>query len=255
VRLATALGALALGAGGLTVTTLARPTFPGPAGAPNGPHRLLLVSSRYDAPSSTAPTVCSRCPTNYLAEPFHGLHVQGVFETANRVFLVYGKDGASGRYLVATDRAANGLYAFDFASYAWPPRIKPGDRDFVYEQPVWAEETGGVLYVETAHSTYARSSYGQNAYITAIDRKTRKALWRSPALVANANTFLVSGRYLITGYGFTDEPDYLYLLDRSTGSVVDRLLLPTGPEKITWQGKLIHVRTYDHNVLVRLRGA
>lgn len=145
-------------------------------------------------------------------------------------------------------------YAFDFKNYVWPPRIRPGEREFVYESVVWAHEANSVLYVENAHSTYARSSYGQNAYITAIDLNTRKALWRSPALVANANTFLVTPHYLITGYGFTDEPDYIYLLDRASGRVVDRLLLPTGPEKITWQGKLVHVRTYDHTVLVRLRG-
>src|SRR5207302_8860152 len=113
----------------------------------------------------------------------------------------------------------------------------------------------GILYVETTHLTYARSSYGQNAYITAIDLKTRTVLWRSPALVANANTFLVSGRYLITGYGFTDEPDYLYLLDRATGHVVDRLLLPNAPDTIKRRGALIRVRTYDHVVVVRVRGA
>jgi hypothetical protein len=51
--------------------------------------------------------------------------------------------------------------------------------------------------------------------------------------VANANTFLVAGRYLVTGYGFTGERDYLYLLDRATGKLVDRLVLPNAPEKIT----------------------
>jgi hypothetical protein len=248
MRLATALGVLALAAGGLSVTTLPRPAFPGPAAAPSGPHRLVLVSSQATGYSSSGTAIS-------IGGPFRGLLPQQTFFTANRTFVVYGTDGATGRYLVAQDKTRNPLYAFDFKNFAWPPRIKSGDREFVYEQPQWAQERGGVLYVETTHLTYARSSYGQNAYVTAIDLKTRKALWRSPALVANANTFLVTPHYLITGYGFTDEPDYLYLLDRATGRVVDRLLLPTGPEKITWQGTLIHVRTYDHTVLVRLRGA
>jgi hypothetical protein len=156
---------------------------------------------------------------------------------------------------VAEDKKGHRLYALDFVNYVWPPRVKPGDREFVYEQPEWADERGGTLYVENTHLTYAYSSYGQNAYIAAIDLKTRRATWRSPALVANANTFLVTPRYVITGYGFTDEPDYLYLLDRVTGRVLDRLLLPNAPEKITWQSGLIHVRTYDHTVLVRLVGA
>jgi hypothetical protein len=249
MRLAGLLGTLALAAGGLTVTTLPRPAFPGPAGAPSGPHRLVLASSRQVGVSTGEPKSIDE------VDPFRGLPPTMGFDTVNRLFVVYGKDGSTGRYLLAYDRGGHGLYGFDLKNYAWPPRIKPGDREFVYEQPVWAQEAGGVLYVETAHSTYASSSYGQNGYITAIDLKTRRAIWRSPALVANAGTFLVAGRYLVTGYGFTDEPDYLYLLDRSTGKVVDRLLLPNAPETITRAGALIHVRTYDHAVVVRLRGA
>jgi hypothetical protein len=247
MRLAIALGALALGAGGLSVTVLPRPAFPGPATAPAGPHRLALVSSRYAAPAFHG--------TDLAGAPFHGLPLQQVFETANRNFSLYGADGSTGRYLVASDKAGHELYAFDFQNYAWPPRIRPGEREFVYEQPVWAQEANGILYVENAHSTYASSSYGQNAYITAIDLKTRRAVWRSPALVANANTFLVTPHYLVAGYGFTNETDYLYLLDRSTGTVVDRLLLPTAPEQVTWQGTQIRVRTYDHVVVVRLHSS
>ena len=248
MRTATLLGALALGAGGLSVTTLPRPTFPGPASAPTGSHRLVLVSS------STASI--GGAITITLDKKFRGLPPAGVFPTANRDFVVYGKDASTGRYLVAYDKALrHQLYAFDFKNYAWPPRIHAGDREFVYEQPVWAQEVGGVLYVENAHATYAQSSYGQNAYVTAIDLKTKRALWRSPALVANAHTFLVAGRFLIAGYGFTDEPDYLYLLDRTTGHPVDRVPLPTAPDTITRQGGLIRVRTYDHVVLVRLRDA
>jgi hypothetical protein len=248
VRIAIALGALALGSGGLTVTVLPRPAFPGPAASSGGTHRLVLVSSRFSSPSVGRLEVSA-------GTPFHGQPLQTIFATGNRLFLLYGNDGSTVRYLVAEDKKFNQLYAFDFESYAWPPRIRPGEREFVYEQPVWAQEAGGTLYVENAHSTYAKSSYGQNAYITAIDLKTRRAAWRSPALVANANTFLVNPHYLVAGYGFTNEPDYLYLLDRSTGKVVDRLLLPTAPEEITWQGPLIRVRTYDHVVVVRLRGS
>ena len=250
MRTATALGAIALGAGGFTVTTLPRPAFPGPATASSAPHRLVLVSSRYDARGNLEGDLVLG-----IAGSFRGLTGQQFISTANRNFGVYGKDGATGRYLVAYDKAGRRLYALDFVNYVWPPRVKPGDREFVYEQPEWADERGGTLYVENTHLTYAYSSYGQNAYITAIDLKTRRATWRSPALVANANTFLVTRRYVITGYGFTDESDYLYLLDRVTGRVVDRLLLPNAPEKITWQSGLIHVRTYDHTVLVRLVSA
>jgi hypothetical protein len=250
VRPAIVLGALTLGAGGFTVTTLPRPAFPGPAGAPGGPHRLVLVSSRYEAPGSLENDVIAA-----PADSFRGLRGQQLFATANRSFAVYGKDGATGRYLVASDRAGHRLYALDFEHYARPPRIRPGERAFVYEQPVWAQEAGGLAYVENAHSTYASSSYGRNAYVTAISLDTRRVAWRSPALVANAKNFLVTKDYLITGYGFTAEPDYLYLTALTTGKVVDRLRLPTAPETITRRGSLIRVRTYDHVVAVRVRGS
>jgi hypothetical protein len=240
VRLAAALGALAAGSAGVTVTVLPRPAFPAPAASVPSADRLVVVSSRPNA----SVTVSSS-----LGGPsFRGLPAVGRVRTANRSFLVFGRDGASGRILVAPGR-----YAFDFKNYVWPPRIPPGEREFVYEQVVWAHEAGETLYVENAHSTYASSSYGRNAYITAIDLKTKKPLWRSPALVANAGTFLVDDRYVIAGYGFTREPDYLYLLDRRTGRAVERLLLPSAPERITWRGRQIHVRTYDHDVVVSLR--
>lgn len=255
MRLAIALGALALGAGGVSVTVLPRPAFPGRYGwTPYAPKRLVLVSSRKGSPSdgSTGATA-TLLPLGFR---FRGAKVVAAFMTPNRLFAVYGADFSSGRYLVGASKATQHvLYAFDFRNYAWPPRIKPGEREFVYEQPVWAQEAGGTLYVETAHSTYASASYGRNGYVTAIDLQTKRALWRSTALVANAGTFLVTKRYLVTGYGFTSEPDYLYLLDRASGRPVDRLRLPNAPEKITWQGALIRVRTYDHVVTVRLKGA
>ena len=83
--------------------------------------------------------------------------------------------------------------------------------------------------------------------------KTKRRLWRSKALVANARNFAVTPDYLVTGYGFTAEPDWLYLLDRRTGRVVERLSLPSAPEKITRSGKHFVVRTYDHVLTVKLR--
>src|SRR5207244_10516734 len=119
-------------------------------------------------------------------------------------------------------RTGRPRYSFDFRRYAYAPVTAPGEREFVRQEIVWAAEAGGVLYVENAHSTYARSSGNRNAYVTAIDVKTRKVRWRSPALVANARTFVLLGSVLVTGYGFTSEPDYLFLLDRKPGEPVDR---------------------------------
>ena len=241
---------LAVSFGGFTVTTLPRPPFPGPVTTAPAAKRLIVVSSRTISPGLGVERVC--VPLNSDApHSVRGLPYQRAICAGGSAFALYGRDGASSRILLN----AQLNYAFDFQHYVWPPRIRPGEREFVYEEVVWAREANGVLYVENAHLTYAKSSYGQNAYVTAIDAQTKKRLWRSKALVANAQTFAVTPDYLVTGYGFTAEPDWLYLLDRKTGRVVERLSLPSGPEKITHSGKNFVVRTYDHVLVVRLRAS
>jgi hypothetical protein len=203
------------------VTVLPRPRFNAPAGEPNASGvRFVLVSSR---------TVD---PGRLLEQP------------------------RPARLRIDGDRViAPGRYGFDFRNYVWPPRIAPGEREFVDERVVWAREApAGILFVETAHSTYARSSYGLNAYLNAIDVKRKKLLWRSPALVANADNFVVLNEVIVSGYGFTAEPDYLYALSRETGRVVARLLIPSAPERIIRRGGTLYVKTYDHDLVVRVVG-
>ncbi len=240
-----------LGTSGFAVSVVPRPTFPAPVASAHAPAHMRIVSSRYRDPGLIVVDV-----SGTAAGPvrFRGAWRLQSINQPGRTLVLYGKP-ASARYVVAFGAKKRFLYGFDFKQYVWPPRIRSGEREFVYEEVVWAREANGVLYVENAHSTYARSSYGRNGYITAIDLKTKKRLWRSPALVANARNFVLAGKYLVTGYGFTAEPDYLYLLDRKTGRVFERLKLPSAPEHITRKGTRLTVRTYDHTLVVHLRGA
>jgi hypothetical protein len=247
LAVAGAAAALGLGAAGITVTTLPKPPFPGPVVSAPDAKRLVVVSSRTISPGLGT---THSCRLTNVPGSLRGLPLQRTICPGGPAFAFYGKDGATSRILLSPVR-----YALDFKKYVWPPRNLPGEKESVYEELVWAREANGVLYVQNAHLTYARSSYNQNAYITAIDATTKRRLWRSKALVANAQTFAVTPDYLLTGYGFTAEPDYLYLLDRRTGRVVERLALPSGPEKITRSGKNFVVRTYDHVLLVRLRAS
>jgi outer membrane protein assembly factor BamB len=250
-----ALAALAVtGTGGFAVTTLPRPPFPGPVASAAAPTHMRIVSSRYIDPGQIVEERAGRWPRSSPGV-VHGAERQRTIRQGEATFVLYGTDGASARYLLAFDSKERFRYGFDFKNYVWPPRIRSGEREFVYEEIETAREADGVLYVENAHLTYARSSYNRNAYIAAIDLRTNKRLWRSPALVANARSFVLAGRYLVTGYGFTAEPDYLYLLDRRTGRVVERLKLPSAPERITRKGDRLTVRTYDHVVVVQLKNA
>ena len=75
------------------------------------------------------------------------------------------------------------------AHRAWPEgvRLRAGR--------VGQASTTGTLYVETAHQTYAKSPYGQNGYVNAIDPQAAKLLWRSPALVAQRDELRPAERH------------------------------------------------------------
>jgi hypothetical protein len=170
------------------------------------------------------------------------------------VLAVYGRDGNEGRYLVALDASGAFRYGFDFENYAYAPGVAARERQFVYQQVTWAAEDEATLYVSHSHNTYARSSKGMNAYLTALDTRTGRVLWRSRPLVSNASNFELAGGLVVAGYGFTGEPDLLYLLDKRTGEVRQRLPVPSGPTYIIRKGERIHVRTYDRDLVLRLSG-
>jgi hypothetical protein len=223
-------------------TVLAKPRFPAPAVdvTPSGPE-LVLVSSRYRDPG-TLP-LDRPAPPAWAPRTYRGAELDGAVRQGGKVFLVY-----EGRYVLgATARNQVVRYAFDFTAFTRPPNR--GE----FEPVTWAREADGVLYVSNSHLTYASQTNGRNAYLSTIDLATKKRLWRSPALVANARTFVVTGALVVTGYGFTAEPDFLYLLDRRSGEVLDRLPVTSAPEIVKLRGDLLHVRTYDRQLVVRLR--
>lgn len=222
-------------------TVLPEPGFPAPARdvSPTGP-RLELVSSRYRDPGTLPPE--RRAPPRWAPRTYRGATLDGAVRQGRNVFLVY-----EGRYVVGADARTQELrYAFDFRAFTQPPNR--GE----FEPVTWAREAAGVLYVSNSHLTYASQTKGRNAYLSAIDLETTRTLWRSPALVANSRTFVVTGDLIVAGYGFTAEPDFLYLLDRRTGKVLDRLAVPSAPEIVRLRGSMLHVQTYDRQVVARI---
>ena len=217
-----------------------------PAAIAAGPV-AVLPQPHFNAPATGAGSrkVSFRIVSSVPADPG-----RDVRSPTSRPLRLEGPDGSTQHVVISPGR-----YAYDFWRYALPPRIAPGEREFVYEEVIFAKEAAGVLYTETAHSTYAKSSYGLNAYLNAVDLKTKKLRWRSPALVANAGNFVLLGDTIVAGYGFTSEPDYLYAVDRRTGRVQGRLLLPSSPERIARHGNVLTVDTYDRRLVVRMAGA
>lgn len=137
----------------------------------------------------------------------------------------------------------------DFKTYTHSSGDLEADSGFVFQGLKWAEAEQGILYVSTAHRTYASSSGGLNAYITAIDLETLEFLWRSQPLVSNSDNFLIEGDAIITGYGFTNEDDRIYLLNRITGEVMDSYPVPSAPRYFHRDEDFLYVRCYSSDCI------
>jgi len=111
----------------------------------------------------------------------------------------------------------------------------------------------GALHVEHAANAYAKESRNQTAYISALGLEDGALMWRSAPLVANANTFALSRGGVVCGYGFTAEPDFLFVLDRATGKTKQKVPVRTGPEEILATGRGLYVRTYDTDLVFDLK--
>ena len=137
------------------------------------------------------------------------------------------------------------LFDYKFDNYVYPPKFIESDRNFVDFNVSNFTLQNYILYFSFYHRTYAYSSQGMNGYISALDTDSNNISWISKPLVCNAN-FIIDGEYIITGYGFTDEPDFLYILDKSNGSIISKTPLANGPEIIGINGDHIFVRTYSY---------
>lgn len=167
-----------------------------------------------------------------------GMRLTRAFPSGGGTLLLF-----SPRFLVGVDKASRPLFAFDFASYAFSPKTK--DRSFSEQDLTSAAVVDDILYVAHGHRTYAKDSGGQNAYISAYSLSEQKMIWCSRPLVCNSNNFLVIGDVIVSGYGFTAEPDFLYQLNRWTGEVLDTIPVKSGPDYILKKGSQIFVRTYN----------
>ena len=194
----------------------------------------LALNRRDDAPDD-------------LPSQIDGAKFLYAIRSGDRHLGIYGPDYAGGTIVVGSD------FVFDFSNYRLAPRNVEGDLEYVEQRVLWAEVQGNVLYVAHGHRTYARSSHGMNAYLTAIDIKSGKPLWHSAPLVANATNFtLLDDDHLVTGYGFTAEPDFLYVLRAKDGAAVAKVPLKSGPSYLLRKGDRLFVRTYDRDYVFRV---
>lgn len=188
-------------------------------------------------------------PPEEVAASYRGQPLLSVLDTADegRVAL-YGDVADGARWVVLLGEDARPRTALDFAAFRRAPTVADDER-FITQGVRWAVLSAGVLYVSTFHRTYAKSSGGANAFLTAVDPETGAIRWQSEPLVANAANFLLWDGFVVTGYGFTAEPDHMIVVDQATGATLARTPVKSGPSFLVRKGDQLLVRTYDTDLV------
>lgn len=185
----------------------------------------------------------------FIPREIQGVKINKVIKS-DPLIAIYNQDKKS--YVMAIDSISKKrLFVYDLSDFTQPHDYIKEDESFILMSTKWAVLDSDILYVSNAHGTYASSSKGFNAQITAIDIKRGTILWRSKPLVANAFNFVVKDNIIISGYGFTDEPDYLYILDKSTGSTLKKISIKTGPDYLIEKDGKLFVRTYNTDYIFK----
>ena len=64
--------------------------------------------------------------------------------------------------------------------------------------------------------------------------------------------FLVKGDVIICGYGFTEEKDYLYQINRNTGEIIGSMELKKMPDLLAEQDGKLYVHTYSYDYVMEM---
>ncbi len=182
-----------------------------------------------------------------LPRKFAGLTLIRAIAAAPGYLLVYGPDYSEGRVVAHVVLEAGKpvfKFAYDFSSFMHAPGFEKDD--MVLQSLQWAAMKGDLLYVSHFHRTYSDASRGMNGYVTAVDLKTQTVKWRSAPLVCNANNFELIADAVVCGYGFTNEPDSLYVLDALSGGIAQSVTVKSAPSYLVAETEdRMLVRCYD----------
>lgn len=197
----------------------------------------------------------------FLAVPNPGMNVQGnlpavmpfTLEDGRRVviasegigdrpFAIYGKNFAQGDAVLIFDSELTKITdALDFSSWIQGHyRIQ------------WVQVVDGTLYFSYGINGYARDVEGETGFLVAYDLETLTLKWKSAPVVSNSRQFLIIGNTIISGYGFTAEPDFVHLLNRHNGEVVRSIEVASAPQFLIRKEDELFVRCYNRDYVFRL---
>lgn len=85
----------------------------------------------------------------------------------------------------------------------------------------WDAENGDLLF-NMACPSYASSIGGKGSKLFSYNVESEKMNWSTPYLTSN-DIFIFNKDYVFCAYGFTNEKDYIFMLDKKTGKIFSKL--------------------------------
>ncbi len=191
-----------------------------------------------------------------IATPMHyqGSSLLRFIRDSTYNYLVYGTNFNNGVYLVITSNTFDSVYfAFDFREYKLAPNNNQDNIRFVEQGIQWVKIHNRLLYISHFHRTYSESSGGQNGYISCINLIDKSVVWTTKPLTCNSVNFEIVDEVIISGYGFTDEDDFILTVDIRTGEVLKKLPLRFMATYIIRKDNLLYVRSYAKDYVFELK--
>ena len=151
----------------------------------------------------------------------------------------------NGLFLQISDAVTGKIRAeLDFSEFQYADDYQEEYFSYVDQHIFYAKAENEILYVAIAHDTYADFS-PHTGYVMALDLGDGHVIWKSEPLMNNANSFVVAENEIICGYGFTNEEDFLNILDKQTGKTVLQIPLDSKPDYIIRKNDILYVQTYS----------
>lgn len=172
------------------------------------------------------------------------------YRTGGYLITTYGENWGNTLKVTITDEAQQTLYAaYDFESYKFSPKTTlMGNTqsldDFIIE--------GNILYFSFGTNSYSDGAGYQTGYIAAFDMEKQELIWVSQPLTCNSH-FAVVDNSIICGYGFTSEPDNLFILDKYSGQRIQKLTLKKMALEVVPKNGYLYVRTYSYDYLFKIQ--
>lgn len=160
--------------------------------------------------------------------------------------LLLGETYGDVRKVIVTDENEKNYYvAYDFENFRSAPKRDKSDQFSNDQEIIDVVIEGNIMYIAHSGHTYSVCYGNQNGYISAINMLTDEIIWTSQPKINNSSEFVVVGNSIITGYGFTDESDFLFVLDKYSGQRIQKIPLKKGPGIIMVKNNCAYVQTYN----------